>query len=698
MFKNFRMGKKLGIGFGAVLGLLIVLAGYCYLSLADINEQIQASQDACTNRAFAIEKEVDHLKWMADLSALFLDHNATGVTVQTDPHKCGLGQWMYSEETQRRRRDDPELAAILDRIEAPHNRLHESAKRIDDTYVAFDRELEAQLTHGWTDHLAWIKELANSNLSRRVFEGQRDPRLCNFGKWYHSYQSDNPELRTLMAAWEEPHRRLHESATAIVEAQRAGNWQDATRLYHERTMPALDDLNACFDKTQAWVGDISHHQREAIAVFDTVTSAAVAETQAHLLALRNHFIKQSDEAIAETDAIMSCSTNVMILLTLIALAIGLTAAIVITRVITRPITSVVGITEAMNREFSEVAVAVEAIARNDLTVDIPEASSQRIDIVCNDEIGVLCQSVRETLASKNRMTGAVRQMTNNLIGVVRQLGDNASQLVSAATEVASASEQMSRGANDQTNQIAQVSTAIEEMTATIVESSKNAGEASNGARSASDTAGEGGAVVQQTVQGMQRITDVVRQSASSIGKLAHSADQIGEIINVIDDIADQTNLLALNAAIEAARAGEQGRGFAVVADEVRKLAERTGKATGEITEMIKGIQSETQEAVKSMDAGIAEVDQGRDLADRAGNSLSEIVAMSQRVMDMIQQIATATEEQSAAAEQISKNVENVSSIARESATGAEQSAAAAEQLNRQAESLQQIVAQFKVRT
>jgi methyl-accepting chemotaxis protein len=154
--------------------------------------------------------------------------------------------------------------------------------------------------------------------------------------------------------------------------------------------------------------------------------------------------------------------------------------------------------------------------------------------------------------------------------------------------------------------------------------------------------------------------------------------------------------LALNAAIEAARAGEQGRGFAVVADEVRKLAERTGKATGEITEMIKGVQSETSEAVNSMQAGLQQVDRGRELADNAGNSLNEIVNMAQRVTEMIAQIATASEEQSAAAEQISKNIEHINSVTKETAIGAEQSAAAAEELNRQAEGLQQMVSKFRV--
>ncbi|MDH3891024.1 MAG: methyl-accepting chemotaxis protein [candidate division Zixibacteria bacterium] len=324
---------------------------------------------------------------------------------------------------------------------------------------------------------------------------------------------------------------------------------------------------------------------------------------------------------------------------------------------------------AFLRELSE---ASERIASGDLTVDVQPRSEQ-------DVLGE-----------------SFKSMTSNLTDIVRQLAETSMQLVTAAREIASSSEEMSRGANDQAQQVGQVSTAVEQMSATIVESARNAADAKESSKNAADTAGTGGQIVSDTIQGMQAIADVVRESAQSIGKLAKSADQIGEIVSVIDDIADQTNLLALNAAIEAARAGEQGRGFAVVADEVRKLAERTGQATGEITSMIKGIQSETNEAVQSMETGVKEVDNGRELADKAGASLNEIVNVSERVMDMIQQIATASEQQSTAAEQISKNIENVASIVQDSAKGADQSSAAAEELNRQAEGLEQMVARFKV--
>ncbi len=403
-----------------------------------------------------------------------------------------------------------------------------------------------------------------------------------------------------------------------------------------------------------------------------------------------------DSVSQSAEAAERAGFQLILVIGIAAIFIGLVIGWLVAGSITKPIGKVVGLTEHMNNEFDQFITVVEAIANNDLTAQITQTEIQSIGIKSKDEIGTLVRAIEGTLSAKDKIGGSLSKMTTNLTGMIRQLGENATQLVSASTEISSSSEQMSKGAQDQTQQVSQISTAIEEMTATIVESSKNAGEATDGAKGASDTATDGGRIVQETIEGMGRIAQVVRDSSANIAKLATAADQIGEIIGVIDDIADQTNLLALNAAIEAARAGEQGRGFAVVADEVRKLAERTGKATGEITDMIKGIQQGTQEAVTSMEGGIKEVDAGRELADKAGNSLTEVVNGAQRVMDMIQQIATAAEEQSSAAEQISKNIEHVSSVTKETAAGAEQSAAASEQLNRQAEGLQGMVSKFKV--
>lgn len=455
-----------------------------------------------------------------------------------------------------------------------------------------------------------------------------------------------------------------------------------------------------FDAYVAISQEMRTHARGNAALEDRRSESGqkLAATAANLVRLCMDFSTDQEEEARQTSATIE---TLVLSIAIAALLLGLAIAFLIARGISRPL--------------SVIAKASNEIALGNV--------QQSVEIHQSDEIGRLAESFRTLIEyMRNLATAAERIaaddltvavepksdrdvlgqsfkiMVVNLSSIVRQLGENARALVSAATEISSSSEQMSKGAKDQADQVTQISAAVEEMSATILESSKNAGEATQVARGASELATSGGQVVNETIHGMHSIAQVVQRSAESIANLAMSADKIGEIIGVIDEIADQTNLLALNAAIEAARAGEQGRGFAVVADEVRKLAERTGKATKEIADMIKGIQEETNQAVKSMESGIQQVDKGRDLADKAGSSLTEIVGMSGRVMDMITQIAVASEEQSSAAEQISRNVEQIATVTRETSVGAEQSAAAAEELTRQAEGLQHMIGRFRLST
>ncbi len=291
---------------------------------------------------------------------------------------------------------------------------------------------------------------------------------------------------------------------------------------------------------------------------------------------------------------------------------------------------------------------------------------------------------------------SINKVGDSLEKALREVSEAVSATASASSQISSSTEEMAAGAQEQTSQAGEVASAVEEMTKTILENARNASSAAETAKQSRISAEQGGKVVAETVEGMKRIARVVEVSAGTVKELGKSSDQIGEIIGVIDDIADQTNLLALNAAIEAARAGEQGRGFAVVADEVRKLAERTTKATKEIAGMIKKIQSDTAGAVASMEEGTAEVEQGMKLADRAGASLQEIVGVSQKVTDMVTQIAAASEQQSSASEQISKNVEGISKVTGETAQGTQQIARAAEDLNRLTDNLQRLIEQFTV--
>ena len=324
------------------------------------------------------------------------------------------------------------------------------------------------------------------------------------------------------------------------------------------------------------------------------------------------------------------------------------------------------------RAVQQIQAGIWAVADGDLTT--------QISVHTKDDFGEISQSLC-------KMSADLRTMVN-------AIASSAGHVASASTGLHATAEQVTGISNDIADRVTTMATATEEMSATSTEISRSCHSAAADAKHSGREAEEGVSVFNVAITGMLAISDRVKQAALSISNLGAKSEQIGEIIGTIEDIADQTNLLALNAAIEAARAGEQGRGFAVVADEVRALAERTTKATKEIGDMIKSIQTETSAAVRAMETGVRETSSGSSSVQKAEQSLGTILDKVASVSMQIAQIATASEQQASTSGEISCNIREVTVAASRMVSSSEMTASTAAQLAQESRALQGLVDRF----
>ncbi|MEW5711350.1 methyl-accepting chemotaxis protein [Pseudomonas sp. SB113] len=445
----------------------------------------------------------------------------------------------------------------------------------------------------------------------------------------------------------------------------------------EAEQPALDAIDNALKKIATLNGTLPEQYatnlqqasvslqayRAAVSQYrdSQVASAAAMKKmgeQGDILLEHSKKLTLSQTVVRDTDA--AHAKNLLLLATVLALVFGLVAAWAITRQIILPL-----------NQTLEVA---KRVASGDL--------SHNLISLRQDELGQLQR--------------AMQSMTVGLRELIGGISEGVTQIASAAEQLSAVTEQTSAGVNSQKVETDQVATAMNEMAATVQEVARNAEEASEAAAAADQQAREGDRVVGEAIAQIERLATEVGNSTIAMGDLKRESDKIGSVLDVIKSVAQQTNLLALNAAIEAARAGEAGRGFAVVADEVRSLAQRTQKSTEEIEELIVGLQQGTQQVASIMDNSRSLTDSSVELTRRAGSALENITRTVSTIQAMNSQIATAAEQQSAVAEEINRSVLNVRDVSEQTAAASEETATSSTELARLGTHLQALVGRFQV--
>nr|WP_321848999.1 methyl-accepting chemotaxis protein [Pseudomonas sp. FLM 11] len=635
-FGNISVNLKLGLGFGLVLVLTSILALTGWTSLGSL---------------------IDRSNWMSDITQL--NASLTKLRIVRLQYMLANGDESVAQNVQ----------TSLDAFTAQQQKLLDSFKSPENRKLLNDQK--AVIT-AYQQSLNKMREAyRNGNAARQVMGDKADIANAQIDALDSSVQQvpDSPERFTQYQAV--THAKQEFQLARYEVRGYTGNVNADTEARAaaqiEKTINGLKGLGAVFGSSQqaalsalesALGAYRSAVQNYKAANANIVSARAEMTTQgADIVTISD---KLYDIQLERRDAESAQARSLQLISTLLALLVGIIAALVITRQITRPI--------------QETLAVVERIASGDL--------SHNIQVTRRDELGVLQQGIQ-------RMGTTLRE----LISGIR---DGVTQIASAAEELSAVTEQTSAGVNSQKIETDQVATAMHEMTATVQEVARNAEQASRAAADADGQARAGDKVVAEAIAQIERLAAEVARSTDAMSHLQQESNKIGSVMDVIKAVAEQTNLLALNAAIEAARAGEAGRGFAVVADEVRGLAQRTQKSTEEIEGLVAGLQNGTQQVAAVMNNSRSLTDSSVELTRKAGVSLENITRTVSNIQSMNQQIAAAAEEQSAVAEEISRSIINVRDVSEQTATASDETAKSSVELARLGSQLQQMVSHFRV--
>ncbi len=636
-FGNISVTMKLALGFGLVLALTMALAAVSWTSLDSVVQRSERMTDVNDLTHTLTDLRVARLQYLL----------SNGGAAEADKVQQQIRVLAQRQQEMLPHFQNPEnVRLIKQQIEL----IEQYQKAYDKTNVTYTTANKTRTEMvDMADRAGELIDRVRDEVARTAVGDE-----AGFAR-YQAIARLKDDVQTLR------YRVLTYTADVNERTEQALNQQI------ERVDQGLDGLATVFagdyrDQIQQLESSVTAY-RSLLGTYRTAT--------AERLQLRDAMTDQVQEIVKGSDALLAMqvklrdsdtgfATRMMIGATLLALLVGILAAWLITRQITRPL--------------QETLEAVERITSGDLT--------QTLQVSRRDELGVVQQGIQ-------RMGSTLRE----LIGGIR---DGVTQIASAAEELSAVTEQTSAGVNSQKVETDQVATAMQEMSATVQEVARSAAEASQAASDADHEASQGDRVVAEAIAQIDRLAAEVTRSTDAMSELQSESKKIGGVMDVIKAVAEQTNLLALNAAIEAARAGEAGRGFAVVADEVRGLAQRTQKSTEEIEGLVAGLQQGTQQVAAIMHGSRELTDSTVALTRKAGEALGMITRKVSNIQAMNQQIAAAAEQQGAVAEEISRSVVNVRDISEQTAEASEETAASSIELARLGNQLQMMVSHFRV--
>jgi methyl-accepting chemotaxis protein len=636
--------KKLAIGFGLVLLLTAVVAVIGVTSLRAISQRFDLLGDMSTINRELLEMRQSEKDFVIDAS----DASAKRLR----EHAGNLGEAVARLKTQ------PDQAAAMARVE----------QGVADYLAAFARfEKSSKSRRLSLDAATWSVNGASNSLdilqSSLADDGAYELKDSQGQKGEELLQQAaqvSQLYRLVLQGLNEARSRMEAGSDEKTEGGRIKSAAEALELSAKLQEAITDPTYVSVLK------DVITNINAFVEKLDEYTASLEQEKQVH--AQMNDraalVMQQVDDAYAAQRVAMQSQlrTNTLLIVASAALAllVGALASLLITWMIVRPLRQVIGM--------------ARRIAEGDLSVSI--------EVRRKDEVG--------------QLMGAVGSMAGSLRGIVSRLSDGVGQITASAQALSSVTERTQHGVNSQKAETDQVATAMNQMAATVHDVARNAEEAASSAEHADGKVASGQDVVRQTLGRIEQLADAVRAATQSIEQLGRESQSIGSVLDVIKNVAEQTNLLALNAAIEAARAGEQGRGFAVVADEVRALARRTQQSTAEIETLIAALQNGANTSVQRMQRSHALVEMTVGDAVQTEAALGTIASAVAVIHQMNQQIAAASEQQSAVAEEISRSVSSIRGIADESAQAMESTASSSVELAQLSRELQGLVGQFRL--